>query len=127
MYVLTGEYLGGDFLSPHLTLKVSPFGMNTGIDAYYVRSVLDSVGVINFYGEYRTPVSHLLLKPSVIYTNDFRQNTQDLDFNIVFVYEPGYLKGIYLAYQKSLEKISNRWNTLSGKIILKFKWGFKVM
>ena len=127
MYVLIGKYLGGNFLNPHLTLKVSPFGMNTGIDAYYVRSVLDSVGVINFYGEYRTPVSHLLLKPSVIYTNDFRQNTQDLDFNIVFVYEPGYLKGIYLAYQKSLEKISNRWNTLSGKIILKFKWGFKVM
>lgn len=123
--IFLGKYLGKDFIRPDITLNVSPFGMNTGIEAYFVKSILDSIGVINFYGEYRTPIPKLLLKPSIVYTDNFREHSRNLDFNIVFVYEPGYLKGIYLAYQKSIERTENNWITRSGKIIFKVRWEFK--
>ena len=122
-----GNYLGGHIFNPSLTLNISPFGLNTGIETYFVKSPLDSLYALNFYGEYPTPVKHLLIKPSIIYTNNFLENAKDIDMNIVFLYEPDYLRGVYLAYQRSLHKEDkNPWSLLNGKIIFKIKWGFKV-
>ncbi len=126
--VLYGNYLGGHLFNPEFTANISPFGFNTGMDVFFVKSPFDSLYTINFYGEHPTPLKHFLIKPSLIYTNNLLLGQKDIDMNIVLLYEPDYLKGIYLAYQRTMRKTGNSsWSLSSGKIIFKIKWGLKIL
>jgi len=125
--VIYGDYLGGHLFNPEVSINISPYGFNTGMDVFLVRSPFDSLYAVNFYGEYPTPVKHLLIKPSLTYVNNMLAGLEEVNMNIVFLYEPDHLKGIYLAYQRRMERQSGRnsWQIHSGKLIFKIQWGFK--
>ena len=128
LMLIYGDYLGGHLFNPELVANISPFGLNTGIDVFFVKSPFDSMYTVNFYGEYPTPLKHLLIKPSLTFTDNLMANEKSLDMNIVFLYEPDYIKGIYLAYQKTMFKTgTNNWSLSAGKIIFKINWGFKIL
>jgi len=125
--IIYGNYLGGHLFKPEFTINISPYGFNTGLNAFFVKSPFDSLYTVNFYGEYPTPIKHILIKSSLTYANNMLTKSEEINMNIVFLYELDYLKGIYLAYQRGMNRQSgdSKWQLTSGKFIFKIRWGFR--
>ena len=96
-----GHYLGHPMRSYSLEVQVSPFGVNVGLVAYAYRTVLDDLKAVQYYGEIPLPYG-ILAKPYLNYTRDDLWGGNYLEGNLVLLYEPRPLTGIYLAINKRL-------------------------
>jgi hypothetical protein len=97
-----GQYLGHPMRSYTFNLQVSPFGANTGIVAYYYRTVLDDLRMLQYYGEVPLPFG-LIAKPYLNYTRDEMWGYSYLEGNLILLWEPRPLTGVYLAINKKLK------------------------
>ncbi len=96
-----GEYLGHPMRSYTASLRVSPFGVNTGLVVYVYRTILDDLRMIQYYGEVPLPFG-VILKPYLNYTEDVKWDYSYLEGNFVLLWEPRPLTGVYLAVNKRL-------------------------
>ncbi|NPA80178.1 MAG: hypothetical protein GXO29_03915 [Thermotogae bacterium] len=96
-----GRYLGHAMRSLSLQVQISPFGVNTGFLLYRYNTVLDDLTVYQYYGE--IPLGrNVLLKPYLNYTEDRANDDFYLEGNMIVLWEPRPLTGVYLAMNKRL-------------------------
>ncbi len=121
-----GYYLGHPMRSYTASLRLSPFGMNTGFLAYAYRTVLDDLILLQYYGELPLPFG-VILKPYLNYTRDEKQGYRYLEGNLVFVWEPRPLTGMYLAINKRLAgEIPEKLHHIYEKEVFKVQVRWKV-
>ncbi len=96
-----GTYLGHPLRALSVSAGVSPYGFNTDLALFTYRTVLDDITTLQYSGEIPLPFN-LILKPYLNYTVENLWRYSYLEGNLVLIWEPRPLTGVYLAVNKRL-------------------------